>query len=193
MQERIMRIIRLDKSVFKEIAADPNATQQALIIVLVVSVLAGLGSGIALFTAQTAVSVLAPTVRVGYGAGHFFLAFFSGIITGLIGWGVRSFLTQLVGSALFQGKSTFNQMLRVLGYAAAPQLLTFFAFIPCIGWIAAAVGGILSLIAALLAIQQVMEFDIVKAIVTAILAAVGAGIVAWLIGLIFAVPRAFYF
>ena len=167
MQERIMRIIRLDKSVFKEIANDPMATQQAAIVVVAAAILSGIGRAI---------------------AGRSFLGFVMGILVVMIGWVVWALVTQIVGAALFQGKGTFLQLLRALGYAQAPTALGLFAFIGCVGGVVSFVGSILALIAGLLALQQVMEFDIGKAIVTAIIGWIAAGIVGVILGLIFAVP-----
>ena len=47
MIERIVRAIRLDWTVFREIAEDPNAMKQAAIIVAIVTFLSAVGSGLA--------------------------------------------------------------------------------------------------------------------------------------------------
>ena len=46
MIDRIRRIFKLDFSVFDEIEADPNATGEAVIVVLVVSLAAAIGTGL---------------------------------------------------------------------------------------------------------------------------------------------------
>jgi hypothetical protein len=47
MIERIVRAIRLDWTVFREIAEDQHAMQEAAIIVVIVTFLSAVGSGIA--------------------------------------------------------------------------------------------------------------------------------------------------
>ncbi len=149
MIERILRAIRLDWTVFREIAEDQKAMTEAMIIVAVVTFMSAVGTGIA-----------------SRSFGSFIVSWLSAILIGWIGWAV---LTYLVGTLLFQGKSDLSEMLRVLGYANAPNLLGFFSFIPCVGWILALAGGILSLIAGVLAIREAMEFETSHAIVTVLI------------------------
>lgn len=148
MLDRLMRIIRLDTQVFREIAVDANATAQAAIIVGVVSVLSGIGSGIA--------------------GDNFFGGLIWGVVEGFVFWVLWSVITFFVGASLFQGKSTIEEMLRVIGYASAPRLLEFFGFIPCVGWVISLAGSVLALIAAIIAVREAMEFDTGKAILTAL-------------------------
>jgi hypothetical protein len=156
MVDRIIRVFKLDASVFREIAEDKGAMMQAAIIVVVVSFLSALGSAVAVAIAQT-----------GGAVGTFILSWISGILLSWILWAV---LTYVVGVYLFHGKTDIPEMMRVLGYANAPALLGIFAIIPCLGWIAALVGGILSLIAGFIAVREAMEFDTTKAIITVVIA-----------------------
>jgi hypothetical protein len=173
MVERIMRAIRLDFTVFREIAEDESAMTQAAIIVAIVTFLGAIGSAIGVAIA-------------GAGAGRAILNFFgewlvSGILLGWIGW---SIITFFVGTTLFQGKTDIPEMMRVLGYASAPKLLGLFGFIPCIGWLAALAGWILSLIAGVIAIREAMEFDTGKAIVTVLVGVVIVIVISLVLGLI---------
>jgi hypothetical protein len=95
MIERIMRIIQLDFSVFKEIESDPNATTEAAIIVAVASVLSAIGSAA---TANKPV-----------------LTFLVGVVSGILGWLVWSYVSYFIGQAMFKGKGTVENMLRVIG------------------------------------------------------------------------------
>jgi len=156
MIARIIRIFKLDASVFREIAEDKAAMTQAAIIVVVVSLLSALGLAIGVAITDT-----------GNALGTFFGTFLSGILLSWILWAV---LTYGVGVFLFKGKTDIPEMMRVLGYANAPNLLGIFAIIPCLGWLAALVGGILSLIAGVIAVREAMEFDTTKAIITVVIA-----------------------
>lgn len=156
MVERIMRVLRLDAPVFSEIAKDPAATGQAGIIVVAVSLLSGIGSGI---------------------RGHFFSSLVWELIAGVVlGWVLWAVITYFVGTSLFGGKTTVEEMLRVLGYASAPRLLGFFGFIPCVGGLASLVGGILALVAGFIAVREAMQFDTGKAVITVV--------IGWLVALV---------
>ncbi len=87
----------------------------------------------------------------------------------LFGWLLWSLVAYFVGKTFFEGKSSINELLRAIGYASAPRLLSLFAAIPCLGWLIALVGGILSLVAVVIAIRKSMLFDTDKAIITAII------------------------
>jgi hypothetical protein len=166
--DRIVRAIRLDWTVFREIAEDKSAIKEAAIIVLVVSLLSAIGGGIA--------------------SGNFILSFLvNWIVAILVGWIGWAILTYFVGSLLFKGKSDIVEMMRVLGYASAPKLLGLFGFIPCVGWLIALAGWVLSLIAGFIAVREAMEFDTVDAIVTILISWVVALAISVIISLILGV------
>jgi hypothetical protein len=98
--------------------------------------------------------------------------FVGAIISGLVGWGVWAVVTYFVGKSIFAGKGTLEGMLRVLGYASAPNILGIFGFIPCIGWLAALAGWLLSLIAGIMAVREGLDLTLG--------AAVGVVIIGWL-------------
>jgi hypothetical protein len=149
MIDRIVRAIRLDWTVFGEIARDRNALKESAIIVAIVTFLSAIGTGIA-----------------ARSLGAFLGAWIAGILVGWIGWAIITFL---VGTLLFKGETNVSEMLRVLGYANAPNLLGLLSFIPCIGWLFPLVGGLLALVAGVLAIREAMDFDTGSAIVTVII------------------------
>jgi hypothetical protein len=178
--DRIVRAIRLDWTVFREIAEDREAMTQAAIIVIVVSFLAALGGAGGMLVARV-------------GAGQAVLGFFvnwlvNGILIGWVGWAI---LTYFVGSTLFKGRTEIPEMMRVLGYASAPRLLGLLSFIPCVGWLFSLAGWILSLIAGIIAVREAMDFDTGDAIVTVLVSWVIAFIISLLINGIFGMGLAF--
>lgn len=170
MIDRILRAIRLDWTVFREIAEDQNALTEAAIIVAVVSFLSGIGTFIGALIADNSF-------------GTAFLGFLSTwLIDGiLLHWIVWAVLTYFVGTMFFQGKTDIPEMLRVLGYANAPKLLGIFGFIPCVGWLIALAGGILALIAGVIAVREAMEFDTTKAIITVVVSWVISWVLSWIV------------
>jgi hypothetical protein len=149
MVDRIVRAIRLDWTVFSEIALDRGALKEAALIVAIVTFLSAIGTGIA-----------------ARSFGAFLGDWIAGILLGWIGWAI---ITYIVGTRLFKGETDIPEMLRVLGYAYAPTLLGLLSFIRCIGWIFTLAGGLLALVAGILAIREAMDFDTSDAIVTAVI------------------------
>jgi hypothetical protein len=176
MLDRVIRAVRLDPLLYREVAEDQNAITEAAIIVVVVTFLAAIGNAIGMLIAKATV-------------GSAFLSFIntwliSGILIGWIGWAI---LTYFVGTILFRGRTDIPEMMRVLGFASAPRLLGIFGIIPCLGWIAALAGWILSLIAGVIAIREAMEFETSSAIITAVISWVIALIISLIIDAILGV------
>lgn len=146
MIDRIVRAIRLDWTVFGEIAQDRDAMKEAAIIVLIVSFLSAIGSGFADRSMSSFISTLIVTIAVG--------------------WILWAIITFFVGTRFLGGKTNISEMLRVLGYAGAPHLLGLFHFIPCIGPLLPWVGWILALVAGILAVREAMDFETDRAIIT---------------------------
>lgn len=85
------------------------------------------------------------------------------LIWAFIGWALWSWVTWFVGTKLFNGQATVEEMLRVIGFAYSPQ---FLSIIPCVGGV---IGGIWSLVAGFIAIRQGLELDNVKAFCTIVI------------------------
>jgi hypothetical protein len=144
MFQRIMGIFKLDVNTFEEIEHDSNATTQAAIIVAIVAVLLAIGSGVG-----------ASIQKSG-----FFGSFISTLVWTFVGWFLWSLVSWFVGTKFFNGQATIDEMLRVIGFAYAPQML---GVIPCIGGV---VGAIWSLIAGFIAVRQGLDLDNTKAFLT---------------------------
>jgi hypothetical protein len=170
MLDRIIRIIKLDFPVFKDIEADPSATTQAAIIVAAASVLSGIGSA--------------------FSSDRPLMAFLGAVVSGVVGWIVWSYVSHFVGGVLYKSTGTFESMLRVIGYANAPQLLGILNIIPCIGWIGGLVGGILALIASIMAIREGLDLQLEQAIVVALVGFLALLLVSIIVGSILGVGAA---
>jgi hypothetical protein len=90
----------------------------------------------------------------------FFGSFIGTLIWVFVGWILWSAVTWFVGTKLFGGQATLDEMLRVIGFAHAPQ---FLAIIPCIGGI---IGVIWLLIAGFIAVRQGLDLDNLKTLIT---------------------------
>lgn len=146
MLDRVLGVFRLDVSTFEDIEHDTTATGQAAAVVSVVAVLAAIGA----------------SLTAGFTGGRAGSSFVATLISAFAGWLIWSALTYWIGTTLFEGKADLGEMLRVIGFAYAPQSL---AIIPCFG---AFVGGIWSLVAGFVAVRQGLDIDNTKTFITII-------------------------
>lgn len=117
MIPRLIGALKGDVATFEEVEHDESATGQAAFVVLIASVLAGVGSAIG-----QSLSDGSP------GRG-----FIVGLLAALLGWLVWSAATHFVGTKFFGAQSTVGEMLRVIGFAHVVLWLTV---IPIIGFFA---------------------------------------------------------
>lgn len=163
MIDRIIRAIRLDPTLYRQVADDESLTTEAVIIVVVVALIGGLG--------------------VAFSSEQGLIAYILQVLNNLlVGWLLWAVVAYFVGNAL-GGRSSMGEMARTLGYANAPRLLSVFGFIPCIGWIVSLIGWLLSLAAAIIGIRESMEFDTTKALITVAIGFIIYLIVSLVIGL----------
>jgi hypothetical protein len=146
MFNRVIGTFKLDKRLFVEIERSEEATAQAALVVVVISIVTALGNGLG---AQL-------THR------SFFLQFIGSLTWSVIGWIIWSAVSFFIGSILFKGRGSMPGMLRGIGFSYAPQILSI---IPCIGEL---VGWLWSLAAGYVAINQELKLDTIKTILTII-------------------------
>jgi hypothetical protein len=155
MLNRVLRAVQLDKEFFKEAEADTSLNQEALTIVIIVSVIAGIGA------------FIGTLINKSFGAAILGLA-----VTTLIGvanYYIWAYITHFIGTNLFKGEADVGELLRVLGYASAPRLLSFFQFIPCVGGMLAFAGGIWALVVGFFGVQEALDLDTTETLITVIL------------------------
>lgn len=161
--QRLMRMAKFDWTVFDEIQFDEDATQEAAIIVGIAALASAIGS------------------IVGGG----FLGFLVQLIVVVaVNWLLWSYITMLVGTKLFEGEATFEQMARTLGYTNAPLVLGILGLIPCLGGLISFLAGIVALVLAFFAVRETQDLSTEKAIATVAIGWVVAIIVNFILGLV---------
>ncbi len=138
--DRVKGVLFLDVKTFEEIEADTTANGQALLVVIVASLAAGLGAGIQLGV----IGLLRETIGA------------------LVGWVMWAGVTWVIGSKLLpepQTRTDMGELLRVIGFAYAPQLFAFFAFVPFIGVIVSTIVAFWVLAATILAVRQALDYE----------------------------------
>jgi hypothetical protein len=165
MLGRIARMIRLDASVFHEIEDDPNATSQAYLIVTLSSALNALGFAV---LSEWPVP-----------------AFIAGFVNLIVGWVVWAATTHYLGRWAFKGRGTLGQMLRLLGYASAPNALGVLALVPCLGLLPAFAAWLLSMVVGVVAVKEALDVSLWAAIGVVIIGALAVGLLYQIFGVIF--------
>ncbi len=137
---RIIRAIRLDPDLYEEVEADSGAMGQAMAVVVLASVAAGIGAS-----------------GVGGSGG-----LISGTLTALFAWFVWSFITYLIGTRLFpeaQTEADLGQLLRTIGFSSAPGLIRVLGIIPGLTGIVFLVSGLWVLVAMIIAVRQALDYE----------------------------------
>lgn len=177
MINRVVRAAMLDVDLYEEVEADTTLTQEALMVVILVSIAGGIGS------------FLAGVVGEG-GIGAALIGLIVAVVMGVLGYYVWAYVTYWVGTNLFDGTADVGEMLRTLGYASGPRVLGVLAFIPCLGPLAGLVGAIWALVAGVVAVRQALDFDTGKAILTVIVGWVIVFIITVVVGVVLGVGAA---
>jgi len=106
--ERLIAALKLETALYEEVEHDQSALGQAAVVV-------GLA---ALASAVGALGVLGPG------------AILAGLVAAFVSWLVWTALVWLVGVKMFGHTSDFEELLRTLGFVAAPQILNVLMLVP---------------------------------------------------------------
>jgi hypothetical protein len=153
--DRIVRAAKLDINLYEEVEADKGAMGQAMGVVVLSSIAAGIGS--------------IGTIGVK--------GIIIGAITALIAWYVWAYMTYFIGVKILpepQTKSDYGELLRTIGFSSSPGLIRVLAFIPSISGIIFAIASIWMLIAMVIAVRQALDYQ-------STLRAVGVCMIGWVI------------
>jgi hypothetical protein len=173
MFNRVTRAAMLDVGLYEEVEADTSLNQEALIVVILVSILSGIGG------------FLQGVLNGDIGAA--LLALVVGVVLGVVSYYIWAYVTYFVGTNLFGGTADAGELLRVLGYASGPRVLGVLGFIPCVGGLASLVGAIWALVAGVIAVREALDFDTTKAVLTVIIGWVIVFAISLVVGLVFGV------
>jgi hypothetical protein len=153
--ERMVRAAKLDVTLYEEVEADTNALGQAMGVVVLSSIAAGLGS-----------------ITQG-GVGGLILI----TISALIGWYVWAYLTYFIGAKLLpesQTNTNHGELLRTIGFASSPGLIRVVGLIPGLTGIVFLIASIWMLATMVVAVRQALDY-------TSTLRAVGVCVIGWII------------
>jgi hypothetical protein len=155
MVNRVIRAAMLDVEFYNKAEMDTSLTQEALMVVILVSVAGSIGSFIG--------GVISGSL------GSAVLALIVALVMGVVNYYIWAYVTFFVGTRLFNATADPGELLRVLGYASGPRALSILSFIPCLGWLIALAGGIWSLIAGFIGVREALDLDTTKTLITVVI------------------------
>ena len=136
---RMIRAAKLDVNLYEEVEADKGAMGQAMGVVILSSVAAGIGT-----VGTTGIMGLV-----------------LGTVVALAGWFIWAFLTYYIGTRLLaeaQTKSDYGELLRTIGFSSSPGVLRVLGIIPILGNILNFIIGIWMLVAMIIAVRQALDY-----------------------------------
>ena len=152
---RMIRAAKLESRLYEEVETDKDATGQALVVVLLSSLAASIGT----------------STHAGLGG------LVMGGLVALFAWYIWAFITYIIGTKLFpvsQVSAGHRELWRTLGFASAPGVLRVFGAIPGLTGIAFLVAAVWMLIAAVMAVRQAFDY-------TSTVRAAGVCVPGWLV------------
>ena len=137
---RMLGAARLNVDTYEEVEKDTSATKQALIVVVLVSIAAGIGG----LLAGDEVDVLR---GVGFG-----------VIRGVVSWAVWALVAMFIGTKILKTEETeadWGQVARCTGFAQTPGLLNVLVFLS--GFITL-VAFVWQIVAMVIAVRQSLDY-----------------------------------
>jgi len=137
---RMIRAAKFDVSLYEEVEADTTATQQAVIVVVLSSLASGIGA-------------------LAFGQP---VNFVIGTIGSLIGWYIWAYMIYLIGTKILpepQTKADHGELLRTLGFAAAPGILRVLGIIAPLTSIVFTISNFWMLATMVIAIRQALDYQ----------------------------------
>lgn len=139
LQDRMIRAAKLDVQLYEEVEADHGAMRQAMTVVVLSAVAAGIGN-----IAQGGL----PEIVMG-------------TLGALIGWYIWAFLTYYIGTRLLPEPDTradHGELLRTIGFASAPGLIRVVGIVPGLNVFVSAVASVWMLVAMVIAVRQALDY-----------------------------------
>ena len=139
--DRILRAAKLDAHLYEEVEADRSAMSQAMAVVVISSVAAGIGS-----------------IGMGVGGPGGFLF---GIIASLGGWYLWAYLIFFIGTKVLPEPQTHSdpgELLRTIGFSSSPGVIRVLGIIPGLGALVFSLASVWMLVAMVVAVRQALDY-----------------------------------
>jgi len=136
----MIRAAKLDVHLYEEVETDESAMGQAVTVVVLSSLAAGIGT----------------IGRVGWGG------ILLGTIFALVGWFVWAYLSYLIGSKFLpepQTQVNLGQLLRTIGFSSSPGVIRVLGIVPGLSQLVFIVASIWMLVAMVIAVRQALDYQ----------------------------------
>jgi len=157
----MIRAAKLDVNFYEKVEADKGSLGQAMAVVVLSSIAAGIGS-----VGQAGV-----------------VGILTGTIAALIGWYIWAYLTYFIGTKFLaepQTKADYGELLRTIGFSSSPGVIRILGIIPGLNVIVNLVAGVWMLVAMVVAVRQALDYNSTGR-------AVGVCIIGWIIQMVISV------
>jgi hypothetical protein len=137
--DRMIRAAKLDIRLYEEVEADKGAMGQAMGVVVLSSLGAGIGA-------------------IGRGG---LWGIVGGTVFAVIGWFVWAYLTYLIGTKLLpeaETQSNPGELLRTIGFSSSPGVIRVLGIIPFLSGIVFWATSIWMLVAMVIAVRQALDY-----------------------------------
>ncbi len=154
-KDRVIGAAKLDVRIYEEVEADRGSMGQAIMVVVLSSAAAGIGS-----TGQMGITGI-----------------LMGTVTALAGWLFWAWLTYIIGTKLLpepQTRSDIGELLRTTGFSSSPGLIRVLGFIPGLAGVFNLAAMIWMLAAMVVAVRQALDYS-------STLRAVGVCCIGWIL------------
>jgi len=139
---RLIGALAIDPVTYEEVEADRSATWQAAVVVAMSSAAAGIGA-------------------FGWGTGSLRgILFISGLA--LVAWATWALVTFEIGTRLMpegRTRADVGQLMRTIGFSAAPGILRIFGVVPGATLPAFAITAVWMLVAMVVAVRQALDYE----------------------------------
>ncbi len=155
--DRMMGAAKLDVQTYEEVEGDKTATPQAMAVVLISSIAAGIGG-----------------IRLGI-SGLIWM-----LLASLISWVLWAALVWLIGTKLLpepETQSDVGELMRTTGFSSSPGVLRILGVLPLIGGLLQFLVGIWMLVAMVIAVRQALDYRSTGR-------AVGVCLIGWVIAMV---------
>jgi hypothetical protein len=152
--DRMIRAARLDAHLYEEVEKDTSATGHAIGVVVLAAIAAGVGA-----------------------KGGDITRILLGSVVALVSWYIWAYITYWIGTKMLpepQTHATHGEMLRTIGFSAAPGLIRVLGVIPFLREIVFLGAGIWMLVAMVIAVKAALDYE-------SMWRAVGVCVIGWIV------------
>jgi hypothetical protein len=151
--DRVVRTARLETAAYEEVESDATANAQAVGVVTLSALAAGIGTGAGL------------------------AGLIAGVLISLLAWYVWTFLTYWIGTRLLpepQTNATHGELLRAIGFASGPGMIRVLGIVPPLRGLAFFVAALWMLIAGVVGVRHALDYRSTRR-------AVGVVLIGWIV------------